>query len=38
VVYDHWTLQEMQAAVEAIKYPALSLLKVYRGNNKKLVV
>lgn len=38
VVYDHWTLQEMQAAVEAIKYPALSLLKVYRGNNKKLVI
>lgn len=25
VVYDHWTLQEIQAAVEAIQYPALKL-------------
>jgi integrase len=25
VVYDHWTLQEIQAAVEAIQYPVLNL-------------
>lgn len=28
VVYGHWTLPEIRAAVEAIKYPALSLPKV----------
>jgi len=29
VVYDHWTLKEIQAAVEAIKYPSLSLHPSY---------
>ncbi|MDP1686480.1 DUF6538 domain-containing protein [Hydrogenophaga sp.] len=28
VVYDHWTLEELQAAVEAIKYPDVILPKV----------
>jgi hypothetical protein len=28
VVYGHWTLQEIQAVVEAIQYPDLRLLKV----------
>jgi integrase len=35
VVYDHWTLMEMREAVEAIKYPALSLPKVYRDKIEK---
>lgn len=25
VIYDHWTLKEIQAAVEAIRYPELKL-------------
>jgi integrase len=29
VTYDHWTLKELQGAVEAIQYPALALPKVW---------
>lgn len=29
VVYDHWTLKEIQAAVEAIRYPAVVLPKAF---------
>ncbi|MBI2724929.1 MAG: tyrosine-type recombinase/integrase [Polaromonas sp.] len=30
IIYDHWTVKEVQAAVEAISYPALKLLKTIR--------
>jgi hypothetical protein len=33
--YDHWTLQEIQAAGEAIKYPKLKLPKVARKRHQK---
>jgi integrase len=40
VVYDHWTLQEIQAAVEAIKYPvlALPLVSPYGGPSEAVGV
>lgn len=31
LVYDHWLLEELRPAVEAIKYPFLNLPKVYRA-------